>query len=51
MQAGYWFCVLAVHDLLGASTYSIIELVFTETQKKYSRDRVAATINEFKRDK
>jgi hypothetical protein len=32
MQAGYCFCVLAVHDLQGASTYLIIELV-AETLK------------------
>jgi hypothetical protein len=33
MQAGYWFCVLAVHDLQGASAYLIIELAFAETLK------------------
>jgi hypothetical protein len=49
MQAGYWFCVLAVHGLQGASAYLIIELVFTETLKFSVVTMLLQLQNEFKK--
>jgi hypothetical protein len=50
LQAGYWFCVLAVHDLQGASAYLIIESVFTETLKFSVVTVLLQLQNQFKRD-
>ena len=42
MQAGYWFCVLAVHGFLGVSAYLITERISAENTRIIGHDEHAA---------